>query len=113
MSSIDQVWESDWGLFTKLYQDTIHLLVKGTAQTRMKVIGGRTMVKTSGTSNIGRVANSLKKKKKKKKMKMKMKKLFEFSVVLCQQVWRCILAMWRVSLDREMLQKDSYVPRKS
>ena len=42
-----------------------------------------------------------------------MKKLFDFSVVLCQQVWRYILAMWRVSLDREMLQKDSYVPRKS
>ena len=103
MSSIDQVWESDWGLFTKVYQDTIDLLVKGTAHTRMKVIGRRTMVKTSGTSNIDRLANSLKKKKK-KKMKMKMKKLFEFSVVLCQQAWRCILAMWRVSLDREMLQ---------
>ena len=69
----------------------------------MKVIGGKTMVKTSGTSNIGHFAKSLKKKKKKKK-KMKMKILFDFSVVLCQRVWRCILAMWGVSLDREMLQ---------
>ena len=91
MSSIDQVWESDWGLFTKVYQDTIDLLVKGTAHMRMKVIGGRTMAKTSGTSNIGHFAKSLKKKKKKKMMKMKI--LFDFSVVLCQQVWRCILAM--------------------
>ena len=87
MSSIDQVWESDWVFFTKVYQDTINLLVKDTAHTRMKVIGGRTMVKTSGTSNIGHFAKSLKKKKKKKKKKMKMKKLFDFSVVLCQQVW--------------------------
>ena len=36
------------------------LLVKGTAHTRMKVIGGKTTVKTSATSDIGRLTKSLK-----------------------------------------------------
>ena len=39
------------------------LLVKGTAYTQMKVIGAKTMVKTSATSDIGRLTKSLKKKK--------------------------------------------------
>ena len=43
------------------------LLVKGTAHTQMKVIGGKTMVKTSATTDIGRLTKSLK--------KMKMNKL--------------------------------------
>ena len=37
------------------------LLVKGTAHTRMKVIGGKTTVKTSATTDIGRLTKSLKK----------------------------------------------------
>ena len=37
------------------------LLVKGTAHTRMKVIGGKTTVKTSATTEIGRLTKSLKK----------------------------------------------------
>ena len=45
MSPIDLVWESDWRLFTKVCQDTIDLLVKGTAHTQMKVIGGKIMDK--------------------------------------------------------------------
>ncbi len=60
MSSIDQAWESE---FTKVCQDTIDLLVKGTAHTRMKVIGWKTIVKTSATSDIGCLTKSLKKKK--------------------------------------------------
>ena len=82
MSSIDQVWESDWRLFSKICQDTIDLLVKGTAHTRMKAIGGKTMVKTSATSNIGHLTNSV---KKKKKMMMKMNNLtfWWFSVSKC------------------------------
>ena len=60
MSSIGQVWKSDWRLFTKVCQDTIDLLVKGTAHTRMKAFGGKTTVKTSATSDVGRsVAKSL------------------------------------------------------
>ena len=55
MSSIDQAWESDWGLFTKVCQDTIDLLVKGTAHTRMKAIGGKTTVKASATSDKKRL----------------------------------------------------------
>ena len=39
------------------------LLVKGTEHTRMKVIGGKTMVKTSATTDIGRLTKSLKKMK--------------------------------------------------
>ena len=46
--------KNDWGLFTKTCQDSIDLLVKGTAHTRMKVIGGKTTVKTSATFDIGR-----------------------------------------------------------
>ena len=41
------------------------LLVKGTAHTRMKVIGAKITV--SATSDIGRLIKSLKEKKKKKK----------------------------------------------
>ena len=36
------------------------LLVKGTAHTRMKVIGAKITVKTSATSDIGRLTKSLK-----------------------------------------------------
>jgi len=54
-------------LFTEVSQDTILLLVKGTAHTRMKAIGGKITVKTSATSDVGRLTKSLKKKKKKKK----------------------------------------------
>ena len=36
------------------------LLVKGTAHTRMKVIGAKTTVKTSATFDIGRLTKSLK-----------------------------------------------------
>ena len=64
MSSTDQVWESDWRLFTKVCQDTIDLLVKGTVHTQMKVIGGKNTVKTSVTSDVGHLTKSLKKKKK-------------------------------------------------
>ena len=42
-------------VFTKVFQDTIDLLVKGTAHTRMKVIGGKTTAKTSATSDVGRL----------------------------------------------------------
>ena len=49
-------------------QDTINLLVKGTVHTRMKVIGGKTMVKTSATSNVGCLTKSLKEDEKMKKM---------------------------------------------
>ena len=59
VSSIDQVWESNWRLFTKVCQDTIDLLVKGTAHTRMKAIGGKTTVKTSATSDVGHWTKSL------------------------------------------------------
>ena len=48
------------GSFTKIWNDTVDLLVKGTAHTRMKVIGGKTTVKTSATSDIGRLTKSLK-----------------------------------------------------
>ena len=51
------------GSFTKIWKDTVDLLVKGTAHTRMKVIGGKTTVKTSATSDIGRLTKSLKKMK--------------------------------------------------
>ena len=66
MSSIDQVWESDWRLFTEVSQDTILLLVNGTAHTRMKAIGRKIgsrkiTVKTSATSDVGRLTKSLKK----------------------------------------------------
>ena len=60
MSSIDQVWGKRLRLFTKVCQDTIDLLVKGTAHTRMKVIGAKTTVKTSATSDVGRLTKSLK-----------------------------------------------------
>ena len=39
------------------------LLVKGTAHTQMKVIGEKTMIKTSATSDIGCLTKSLKKMK--------------------------------------------------
>ena len=49
-------------LFTKIWKDTIDLLVKGTAHTRMKVIGGKSTVKlnTSVISDIGHLTKSLK-----------------------------------------------------
>ena len=101
MSSIDQVWESDWRLFTEVSQDTILLLVKATAHTRMKAIGGKITVKTSATSDVGRLTKSLKMKKKKIEDEDEQ---FDLSTVLCQQVWRCILGTWGVSLDRETLE---------
>ena len=51
---------SDWGSFTKIWKDTVDLLVKGTAHTRMKVIGAKITVKTSATSDVGRLTKSLK-----------------------------------------------------
>ena len=77
MSAIDEVWESDWGSFTKIWKDTMDLLVKGTAHTRMKVIGGKTTVKTSATTDIGRLTKSL------KKMKMNNLTFRQFSVSKC------------------------------
>ena len=78
MSSIDQVWESDWRLFTKVCQDTIDLLVKGTVHTQMKVIGGKNTVKTSVTSDVGHLTKSFKKKK-----KMNNLTFWRFSVSKC------------------------------
>ena len=57
---ITQVWESDWGSFTKIWKDTVDLLAKGTAHTRMKVIGAKITVKTSATSDVCRLTKSLK-----------------------------------------------------
>ena len=65
------------GSFTKSWKDTVDLLVKGTAHTRMKVIGGKTTVKTSATSDIGRLTKSL------KKMKMNNLTFRQFSVSKC------------------------------
>ena len=53
------------------------LLVKGTVHTRMKVIGGKTTVKTSATTEIGRLKKSL------KKMKMNNLTFQQFSVSKC------------------------------
>ena len=53
------------------------LLVKDTVHTRMKVIGGKTMIKTSATSDIGRLTKSL------KKMKMNNLTFRQFSVSKC------------------------------
>ena len=53
------------------------LLVKGTAHTRMKVIGGKTTVNTSATTEIGRLTKSL------KKMKMNNLTFRQFSVGKC------------------------------
>ena len=53
------------------------LLVKGTAYTRMKVIGGKSTVKPSATSDIGRLTKSL------KKMKMNNLTFWQFSVSKC------------------------------
>ena len=39
------------------------LLVKGTAHTRMKVIGAKITVKTSATSDIGRLTNLLRRRR--------------------------------------------------
>ena len=47
------------GSFTKIWKDTVDLLVKGTVHTRMKVIGGKTTVKTSATSDIGRLTKKM------------------------------------------------------
>jgi len=47
--------QSDWGSFTKIWKDTVDLLVKGTAHTRMKVIDANITVKTSATSDVGRL----------------------------------------------------------
>ena len=52
-------------------------LVKGTAHTRMKVIGGKTKVKTSATTEKGRLTKSL------KKMKMNNLTFRQFSVSKC------------------------------
>ena len=52
------------------------LLVKGTAHTRMKVIGEKTTIKTSATSDIGRLTKSL-------KMKMNNLTFRQFSVSKC------------------------------
>ena len=65
------------GSFTKIWKDTVDLLVKGTAHTRMKVIGGKTTVKASATSDIGRLTKSL------KKMKMNNLTFRQFSVSKC------------------------------
>ena len=65
------------GSFTKIWKDTVDLLVKGTAHTRMKVIGEKTTVKTSATSDIGRLTKSL------KKMKMNNLTFRQFSVSKC------------------------------
>ena len=65
------------GSFTKIWKDTMDLLVKGTAHTRMKVIGGKTTVKTSATSDIGRLTKSL------KKMKMNNFTFWQFSGSKC------------------------------
>ena len=65
------------GSFTKIWKDTVDLLVKGIAHTRMKVIGGITTVKTSATSDIGRLTKSL------KKMKMNNLTFRQFSVSKC------------------------------
>ena len=64
------------GSFTKIWKDTMDLLVKGTAHTRME-IGGKTTVKTSATSDIGRLTKSL------KKMKMNNLTFRQFSVSKC------------------------------
>ena len=55
------------------------LLVKGTAHTRIKVIGAKTTIKPSGTSDLGRLTKSL------KKMRIKMNNLTfrRFSVHKC------------------------------
>ena len=53
------------------------LLVKGTAHTRMKVIGGKATVNTSATTEIGRLTKSL------KKMKMNNLTFRQFSVGKC------------------------------
>ena len=57
------------------------LLVKGTAHTRMKVIGVKTTVKTSASSDTGRLTKSE-------------DEQFDLSAIFCQQVWRFILATW-------------------
>ena len=75
----------------KLY--TMDLLVKGTAHTRMKVIGEKTTVKTSATSLPTRFD----------KISEEDEDEDDLSAVFCRQVWRCILATWGVSLDRERL----------
>ena len=53
------------------------LLLNGTAPTQMKVIGEKTTVKTSATSDIGRLTKSL------KKMKMNNLTFQQFSVSKC------------------------------
>ena len=65
------------GSFTKIWKDTVDLLVKGTAHTPMTVIGGKTTVKTSATSDIGRLTKSL------KKIKMNNLTFRQFSVSKC------------------------------
>ena len=46
-----------WGSFTKIWKDTMNLLVKGTGRTQMKVIG-KTTIKTSATCDIGRLTKT-------------------------------------------------------
>ena len=53
------------------------LLVKGTAHTQIKMIGAKTTVKTSATSDVGRLTKSL------KKMKMNNLTFRQFSVSKC------------------------------
>ena len=47
-------------LLTKIWKGTMDLLVKGTARTRKKVIGEKITIKTSTTSDVGRLTKSLK-----------------------------------------------------
>ena len=51
--------------------------VPGTAHIRMKVIGEKTTIKTSATSEIGRLTKSL------KKMKMNNLTFWQFSISKC------------------------------
>ena len=48
------------GLVHQVWKDTVDLLVKGTAHTRMKVIGGKITLKTSATSDVSHLTKSLK-----------------------------------------------------
>ena len=97
MSSINQVWKSNWDLFTKVCKDTITLLVKALhAHTLMKVIGGKTTAKTSATSEEEDDEDE----------QFDLSSIFcqQVSSIFCQQVWQYILARWGVSLDKETLE---------
>ena len=62
------------------------LLVKGTGHRQMKVIGGKTTVKTSATSSRGRLTKSWEEEDEDEQ--------FDLSAVFSQQVWQCIFATW-------------------